>query len=495
MKINGINTQLKNDYKLDLLTNGIIDYNKIIPQSQRNNFQQQRTRNVYTKKHTKKYQFRSVNNSFNLEDEGGVDIELDAVSKIVPIDSDICMDSQPRKIKRTNSCETTKVKHFEDFEIYNDNFTNDFMTKRQDEEHLDNAEKIKEIQNQLSLLKRENTKLQTQNMEYKTKLYRTKKNTYDYKPDKGTSNIERKYKRENEELKQKVKKLEDEVKMLNELLNKNKKNKNENKLKYLHVTKGDRFNIIPKKKIQKHNSFNIKKNSSLSQKNIHSSKYTSYNSTMHNKIRISNNFTALDGDEIKETKQKTELNQYEEEVIQTEKSIKEKKPLRKKRSLPDKFETQPNKEDIQNLYYSPTVREESLQININDYNDDFFEDFPLSPPKIQENFHITHSIPLPIKSIDDKQALHREVIPKEEEKKIQPQTKPQKEKASLIMSVLNDDFCGSLLCQNNLISTQNESDTQRSKQRNNSVEKFLTNNSNLPKKEKGSKISKYIKRK
>ena len=163
--------------------------------------------------------------------------------------------------------------------------------------------------------------------------------------------------------------------------------------------------------------------------------------------------------------------------------------------MPDKFETQPNKEDIQNLYYSPTVREESLQININDYNDDFFEDFPLSPPKFQENFHITHSIPLPIKSIDDKQALHREVIPKEEEKKIQPQTKPQKEKASLIMSVLNDDFCGSLLCQNNLILTQNESDTQRSKQRNNSVEKFLTNNSNLPKKEKGSKISKYIKRK
>lgn len=494
MKINGINTQLKNDYKLELLTNEIKDYKKIIPQSQRNNFQQQRTRNVYTKKHTKKYQFRSVNNSFNLEDEGGSDIELDAVSKIVPIDSDICIDPEPRKIKRTNSCETTKIKHFEDFEIYNDNFiTHEFITKKQEEENSDNAEKFKEMQNQLSQLKRENTKLQTQNMEYKTKLYRTKKNTFDYKQDKSASNIERKYKRENEELKQKVKKLEDEVKMLNELLHKNKIHKNENKLKFLHISKGDRFSIIPKKKIQKNNSFNIKKNSSSSQKNIRASKYTSYNSTIHNKARISNNLGILDnikGDEIKETKQKSEVYQFEKEVISTEKSIKEKNPLSKKRSLPDKFETQPNKEDIQNIYHSPSAREESLQININDYNDEFFEDFPLSPPKIQENYHV---MPLPLKSMDDKQAFQKEPVP--EEKKSQPQIKPKKEKSSLIMSVLNDDFCGNLLCQNNFISTQNESETQRSRQRNSSVEKFLTNGSNLYKKEKGSKISKYIKRK
>ena len=68
---------------------------------------------------------------------------------------------------------------------------------------------------------------------------------------------------------------------------------------------------------------------------------------------------------------------------------------------------------------------------------------------------------------------------------IPPNSKKPKEKASLIMSVLNDNF-SDLLCQG-----YQEPSTQRAKQNTNSVEKFLTNNNN----HKQDKVSKYLKRK
>ena len=147
-----------------------------------------------------------------------------------------------------------------------------------------------------------------------------------------------------------------------------------------------------------------------------------------------------------------------------------------------------NKVSHQEQFYSPSMENENIEDNFE--KEDFFEDYPLSPPKIQENS--IHRASFRRHSIDDKmfsrpnreENLQKEI---EEVKPVQipPNSKKPKEKASLIMSVLNDNF-SDLLCQG-----YQEPSTQRAKQNTNSVEKFLTNNNN----HKQDKVSKYLKRK
>lgn len=411
---------------------------------------------VYTKPHTKKYKFKSVNNSFNLDDETNLDIELDAVSKIIPIGFDAYLEPN-KKIKRTNSCEATKV----NFDFY--------------KEEDDNEEERKKIEDEVALLKRENKILQTQNLDYRTKLSRNKKSEVEGNKTHRSTQSELKLKKENEELKKIIRRMEDEIKNLNELLikaNKPKKNK-------LKVVQCDRFKIIHKKiakSIHPYNSTtNLKKiNSTASQKSIQSCKTNNNkNIKKQNKISTCTKFNSND------IKKEVELDNLL--ISNTESNHVNNIHYNSVQSL--------NKITNKKQFYSPSM--ENINIEDNFDKEDFFEDYPLSPPKIQD--HSIHRASFRRHSIDDKmfkktnkgeniQKEIEEIKPIKQPK--QPESKKTKEKASLIMSVLNDDF-SDLLCQR-----YHEPTTQRTKPNTSSVEKFLTNNNN-----KQDKISKYLKRK
>ena len=410
---------------------------------------------VYTKPHTKKYKFKSVNNSFNLDDETNLDIELDAVSKIIPIGVDIYLDPN-KKIKRTNSCEATKV----NFDFY--------------KEEEENEEMRRKIEDEVALLKRENKILQTQNLDYRTKLSRNKKSEVEGNKTHRSTQSEVKLKKENEELKRIIRRMEDEIKNLNELLikaNKPKKNK-------LKVVQCDRFKIIHKKitkSIHPYNSTtNLKKtNTTASQKSIQSCSQPKQKKKI-NKISAMSTCTKFSSNENKHD----EIDIDNLIVSQTE-SNRNNKHYNSVQTL--------NKVSSQQ-FYSPSMENDNIEEIFE--KEDFFEDYPLSPPKIQDNS--IHRASFRRHSIDDKmfsRPSQEENIKKEIEEvkpvQVAPKSKKTKEKASLIMSVLNDNF-SDLLCQG-----YQEPSTQRTKQNTNSVEKFLTNNNN----HKQDKVSKYLKRK
>ena len=414
---------------------------------------------VYTKPHTKKYKFKSVNNSFNLDDETNLDIELDAVSKIIPIGVDIYLDPN-KKIKRTNSCEATKV----NFDFY--------------KEEEENEEARRKIEDEVALLKRENKILQTQNLDYRTKLSRNKKSEIEGNKTHRSTQSEIRLKKENEELKKIIRSMEDEIKNLNELLIK----ANKPKKKKLKVVQCDRFKIIHKKitkSIHPYNSTtNLKKNNStVSQKSIQFCNQPKQKKKS-NKISAISTCTKFSSNDNKQE----DINEIDIDnlLVSHTESNHNNKHYNSVQTL--------NKVSHQEQFYSPSMENENIEDNFE--KEDFFEDYPLSPPKIQENS--IHRASFRRHSIDDKmfsrpnreENLQKEI---EEVKPVQipPNSKKPKEKASLIMSVLNDNF-SDLLCQG-----YQEPSTQRAKQNTNSVEKFLTNNNN----HKQDKVSKYLKRK
>ena len=270
MKINGIKTKIKNEYEIKSYKDTELDYIKRIPQSHRNNNNNNnnnnisdipsnslepffyKTKEIYSKPKPKKHRFKSVNNSFNLDEE--LDIELAAVSKIIPLDySDVNIEHEHKKIKRNNSCETTKINHLDDVDYL---FGKSMITSEK-KIVFDNDDNVVEmLNNEINELKEKNMSLQIENKELKSKLECFNRNN---------AEKERCKMKEIDDYKHKIKQLENELKVKSDLIY--KMNLKKRKIIFK-VSKQMKFTIQAKVKVK----VNRKEYSSVDNNNNNKSK-------------------------------------------------------------------------------------------------------------------------------------------------------------------------------------------------------------------------------
>ena len=386
---------------------------------------------IYKKPKTKQYQFRSLDNSINDEND---DIELKYVTRKIPLFSDenfYDFDKEPlssnRKIRRNNSYDNRFIDNSYFDSNYNDNnniidgvrnnninfnFKDNCSFGYKEKGTNVDEEKIKELLNEIYKLKKENKILKTQNIEFKMKINKNKKRE-----------IEENFKNKN--LKENNKLIENLQNVISQLKMDIKKKDN-----IIYKLRKRRLN-----KVSKNISFSIvnnkKRNKSIPKRNNSSNKLknNSYLKNFpNNKLKICSQVIKFQLIEKKEFLTESILNKLEDNSIDNNIFYpKENNKIYLEKITFDKemFNNYNNIKTNEEFFDTPNCQNYILESFTGTFNS-------LNEDKKHETKEINNI--LYNTNIDKKN--NNNPINKNNEKK------PQKEKTSLIMSVLNDDCFG-----------------------------------------------------